>query len=488
MTRTTLTTLPILALLSGCHSYSLGGGSMSVTPGGSQDIDLARALIDEGQVPSRDHFTAEGLFSEHDLPLSGAPCLQSLCPRAAASLVDPVDGSGQQMLVQIGFGTNVQEDTFERPPLDLSVALDISGSMQHNIPALQSAFRELVAQLDEDDRLGIVTFGAFAQVHERLRTMDARGKEKMLDAIADLDSGGSTNMEAGMRKAVEMLESASTRSGVSKRVMLFADMQPNTGSTDEGSFLGLLRDAADQDIAMTVFGVGLDMGSELAAEMSEVRGGNSVFLANEEDIQQVFDELDTLVSPIAFDLEISVSPASGLTFTEAIGAPLDDEAGQVEMGAATLFLSRRQGGIGALLDLQLGDDSHLPELPMEIATFRMSYVNLEGQTVSDEVSVSWEGGEIHGAAVTPADQVGVYKMGSLIDEILALEAAADWCTGDLEEQEALLRIGQAQLSVAAVATDLTDGPLSEEVALLKQLALNVQSGTDACVPADLYYY
>ncbi len=487
MTRTSITTLPILALLASCNSLK-GSPSMGVTPGGTQDIDLARALIDDGGVPSRDHFTAEGLFSEHDLPLSGRPCEQSLCPLAAASLVDPVDGSGQQILVQLGFGTNIQEDTFERSALDLSVALDISCSMQDDLPALKHAFRELVDQLDENDRLGIVTFGNVAQVHERLRTMDAGGKEKMLDAIADLDDGGSTHMEAGMRKSVDMLESASDRTGVSKRVMLFADMQPNTGATDEGSFLGIVRDAADEDIAMTVFGVGLDMGSELAKEMSEVRGGNSLFLADAEDIKQVFEELDTLVSPIAYDLAVTVSPAEGLSFSQAIGAPLDDDAGQVEMGASTLFLSRRQGGIGALLDLQLGDDEHLPELPMEIASFRISYENLDGNTVHDEISVSWDGGGIHGTARTPADQVGVYKMGSLIDEFLALEAAADWCAGDLDEPEALHRIGAAQLSLSAVALDLEDAPMSEEVALLKQLEINVRSGTEACVPADSYYY
>jgi Ca-activated chloride channel family protein len=488
MTRMTITTLPILALLVGCRGYGFGGSSMGVTPGGSQDIALTRALIDEGSVPSRDHFTAEGLFSEHDLPLSGAPCEQSLCPLAAASLVNPVDGSGQQLLVQLGFGTNIQEDTFERSALDLSVALDISGSMQDKLPALKYAFRELVAQLDENDRLGIVTFGTVARVHENLRTMDARGKEKMLDAIADLDDGGSTDMESGMRKSIDMLESASDREGVSKRVMLFADMQPNTGATDEGSFLGMLRAAADQDIAMTVFGVGLDMGSELAKEMSEVRGGNSVFLSDKQDIKQVFEELDTLVSPIAYDLEVIVSPANGLSFSQAIGAPLDDEAGQVEMGASTLFLSRRQGGIGALLDLQLGQDEQLPELPMEIASFRISYENLDGNIVNDEISVSWEGGGIHGTARTPADQEGVYKMGSLIDEILALEAAADWCSGDLDEQEALARISAAQQSLSVVALDLADAPMSAEVALLKQLEINVRSGTEACVPADQYYY
>jgi hypothetical protein len=264
-------------------------------------------------------------------------------------------------------------------------------------------------------------------------------------------------------------------------------MQPNTGATSENSFLGILRAAADQDIAMTVFGVGLDMGSELSKEMSEVRGGNSVFLSDKQDIKQVFEELDTLVSPIAYDLEVTVSPANGLSFSQAIGAPLDDDAGQVEMGAASLFLSRRQGGIGALLDLQLGEDENLPALPMEIASFRMSYEDLEGNIVSDEINVSWDGGGIHGTARTPADQVGVYKMGSLLDEVLALEAAADWCAGDLEEQEALHRIGAAQMSLAAVAQDLTDGPLSDEVALLKKLEINVRRGTEACVPADLYY-
>jgi len=487
MSRRTLSTLPILVFLAGCNNLG-SSADMGVTPGGSQDIELARSLIEEGQVPSREHFTAEGLFSEHDLPLDGAPCEQSLCPRAAASIVNPVDGSGAQVLVQLGFGTNIQEDTFERSALDVAVALDISCSMQGSMPALKHAFRELVDQMDENDRMSIVTYGTVARVHERLRAMDAGGKERMLDAIKDLDDGGSTNMEEGMSKAIEQLQDASDREDVSKRVMLFTDVQPNTGATGEDTFLGIVRDAADDDIGMTLFGIGLHMGSELAEEMSEVRGGNSVFLSGSEKIKQVFDELDTLVTPIAYNLDVAVSAAQELSFRRAIGAPLDEESGQVEMGASTLFLSRRQGGIGALLEIEISEELPLPEQPWEIASFQISYESLDGEIIEEELSLSWDGGSIHGQRLTKADQLGVYKMGGLVDEILALEAAADWCSGQIDQQKALSRIHAATESVAGIVLDLEDSDLSEEVGLLKQLELNVQSGEEACVPADLYYY
>ena len=62
-----------LLVLAGCGA-SMSAGGFGVTPGGAQDMGHARALIEAGQIPSSADYTVEGLFSEHDLPLDGAPC------------------------------------------------------------------------------------------------------------------------------------------------------------------------------------------------------------------------------------------------------------------------------------------------------------------------------------------------------------------------------------------------------------------------------
>src|SRR5262245_55915054 len=69
-----------------------GGGGFGATPGGVKDMRFARELIAEGQVPPAAALLVEGMFSEHDLGLTGAPCNDTLCLRAGLGIAPDRDG------------------------------------------------------------------------------------------------------------------------------------------------------------------------------------------------------------------------------------------------------------------------------------------------------------------------------------------------------------------------------------------------------------
>ena len=483
--------LALCALLAACSTTNMGstaadvGGGMDgvadvgVTAGGSQDINEARELIEAGYIPGADEYTAEGLFSEHDLPMDAQPCAEVLCPAARAAVIDPVDGSGPQLLVQLGFGTVYAETGFERRPLSLSVAVDISGSMAGGkLGAVRDALHVLVAQLDEGDQMGLVAFDDRATVVSALVTMDEAGRAAMDASIDRLATDGGTNIEAGLAKAYAQVEAVAGAEGVEERVMLFTDAQPNVGATDSGSFVGLVSAYAEQDIGVSVFGVGLDLGSELATVISETRGGNYFFLSDEDEIRQVFDdEFDFMVSPIAYDLDVAVVPADGLHIGAAYGAPTGDDA--VAFGASTLFLSSRDGGMGiALIDPDAADFEGGMD---EVAGFHLSYVALDGKgTVEQDLAVGYQGGSVINGVETLADDVGVYKMGALVVAVLALDAGAGFCVGALDQDAAAARIEEATARVAEAGALLEDDGLMDLAATLEQLAANVIATEPRC--------
>ena len=91
MTRRLLVGLMAAAFtLAGCGGIGTGGaGDFGATPGGAQDIALAREKIARGQVPEPEDFVAEGLYSEHDLPLQGpAPALKYYLEQARETAKD----------------------------------------------------------------------------------------------------------------------------------------------------------------------------------------------------------------------------------------------------------------------------------------------------------------------------------------------------------------------------------------------------------------
>ena len=104
--------------------------TLSAQVGGIQDFALFRSQVESMRVPSKEALIMEGLLAEHDLPpRSIAPCDQVLCVVTETSLW-PVEGASQvEVFAQLGFDTNIVASTWQRPPVDLTVLIDASGSM-----------------------------------------------------------------------------------------------------------------------------------------------------------------------------------------------------------------------------------------------------------------------------------------------------------------------------------------------------------------------
>ncbi len=492
MTRTARSRMFALASLAGSLAGCGDMALLGVSGGGAQDMGLARALIEEGMVPRADQFTVEGLLSEHDLPLADQGCEDLLCPATAAAWVVPVDGSAPGLLVQLGFQTGVDLDSFERPPLNLAVAVDVSGSMAGDkLAAVRDALDAVVERLGGEDRMALVAFDDRSRVIDEGRIMDAAGREAMHRAIARLEDGGSTCIECGLEDAFALADAHAGAPGVEDRVLLFTDAQPNVGDTNTGSFLELTRRYAERGIGLGLYGVGLDLGAELAQEISQVRGGSFTYLADAGAVRETFEEdFDLLVTPVAYDLDVAVAPVKGWGMDEAYGA-VPDSGDALEFGAATLFFSHENGGMGALLRADEGEALRVPpalalggmDMRYEVAYHADPDV---GETATAHVGMAFEGGEAWrvedpgGATAVAADDLGVFKMGVLVDEYRALLAGAMSCTRDLEVADALDRIDRAAARLSAAAgtgAEEQTGDLAAEARLMEQLAENVRRGS-----------
>ena len=470
--------VPVAALLalSACGELGMNyAADVGITPGGSQDIGFARGLIADGQIPDQEYFPAEGLFSEHDLPLSGDPCEALLCPRTAATIHRPANGD-DKVLVQLGFGTNVDPATFVRDSQDLVFLVDTSGSMSgEKLELAKDGMLSMLDQLGERDRAALVEFGSRAKLLERARDMDDGGKSRLRSAIEALETNGSTDMESGMRKAYDQLENDFDGG---QRLMIFSDAQPNTGLTAESDFVSLVRSKAEEGVGTTFFGIGNDLGTELADVISKVRGGSFHTLTSDSGERLFGDEFDYLVTPVAYDLEVRMSGVESARLgDEMFGAPVDGD--EVTFGASTLFLSSRQGGMGATFDL-------VPDAPMTFGAMSISYVPVgEDTPVEQSVAVAWKGGAFEGEA----DDEGVYKMDALVYEYKALVAAAEACDGTIPVEDARAAVAHARGALAERGELLGgDAAFAVEDELMGALDALLAAESLTCAPADAYYY
>ncbi len=362
------------------------GGGMGATPGGVQDMGFARELVENGRVPPMEAFTVEGMFSEHDLPLDGGPPTDVLTLRGAAGRAPDLHGEPRGWL-QVGMSSSVDPATFQRASLSVIACVDVSGSMgwhygdeDDEYPTPGAVSRRLLAeiarQLGPDDRCGIVIYSSDVQTWLPPVPGD---DPRIAEAIAALATGGVTNMEAGLVRAFALARAELEAQTEAVRVMLFTDIQPNTGATRPGSFRELAGAAADQDIGLTVFGLGVGMRQEVMNAITDMRGGNAFSLFDYEDVEALMaDSWPWMVSPIAHGLALTFSLPADLEVDATFGFPGDTP----DLNVASVFLSRRKGALLVAVR-PVGD-----EFPAgAIVEGELSYTTLQGTPVSQ--SLHW---------------------------------------------------------------------------------------------------
>ena len=111
---------------------------------------------------------------------------------------------------------------------DIVFVLDKSGSMTgEKIAQLKQAFGEIVDQLPEDDRFGIIMFDSHITVYtDELIDASEENKEDAKNYLNGISAGGSTNLNDGLEKALGMLTYSESRAPI---IVMLTDGLANTG-------------------------------------------------------------------------------------------------------------------------------------------------------------------------------------------------------------------------------------------------------------------
>ncbi|MCB0417500.1 MAG: VWA domain-containing protein [Bdellovibrionaceae bacterium] len=329
------------------------GGGLNVTAGGAQDFGYFRKLVTDGEVPHFESLTMEGFLSEFDLSLTPQACDALLCVQPGLK----VDTAAKKAFLQIGMNSNVQKATFHRKPLNLSIVLDISGSMsdtdnteKSRLDWAKDAIAKTVAELNEQDILSIVLFDTNSEV--LVPAANVTDKAALLKKVNALKTKGSTNLEAGLVDGYEQLsERALDLEGYESRLILISDAGLNTGVTDEAAVLKQITDYSNEGIGLTAIGLGLNFNQKFVHGITQSRGGNYLFVHSGKDMFRYFESFDFLVTPVAYNFKVALE-FPGAKLVKAYGVPQNTDAPVQELiNVQTLFFSEAGGAIVLEYDL-----------------------------------------------------------------------------------------------------------------------------------------
>jgi Ca-activated chloride channel homolog len=318
-----------------------GGG---VGLGGAQDIGEFRAILAAGEIPGEETLDAGGFFAEHYSELPPADCGDALCLVGAIAIGrDWVTGEDRAFL-QVSLSTPIDPDEAERVPLDLVVVVDTSGSMieEDRIGYARAGLHALIDELDEGDRLALVTYSDEVQVRADLAEPLAR--PALHAAVDELVAEGATNLHDGLERGFQ-IGLAALDPARQTRVLLVSDGLPTIGVVDDAVIQEMADRYVSDGIALNTVGVGLDFNLPLMRGLAERGAGNFYFLEDPSAIAEVFrEELETSVAPLALDVQLDVAAETGWRIGEVIGTRQwvgSDRSGSMSLPA--VFAASRAG-------------------------------------------------------------------------------------------------------------------------------------------------
>ncbi len=193
------------------------------------------------------------------------------------------------------------------PPSSLVFLIDVSGSMDmpNRLPLLKSAFRLLVNNLRDKDSVAIVAYGGITGV--MLNTTSGKEKEKILKTIDELEPGGSTPGESGIRLAYSVARNHFINGG-NNRVILATDGDFNVGLKTETELDELISRQRESGIYLTCLGVGMGNYKDSKIQTLAQKGnGNFAYLDNFKEAEKVLlKEFTQTLYAVADDVYMNV--------------------------------------------------------------------------------------------------------------------------------------------------------------------------------------
>ncbi len=235
-----------------------------------------------------------------------------------------VAGDASPLFVLIRFrAADLDPDQIEaRPPVNLSLVLDRSGSMSDKgkIEYLKKAAGMAVDRLNAKDFLSVVEYDDEITLLWPSQPVESTFAVKRL--IDALEPRGTTNLVGGMmRGAGEVAARKSQMTGMQAlhRVLLLSDGLANEGVTEPAEIRRLVREAKTGGVRITTLGLGRDYDEDLMQAIAENGGGNYYYIENPEQMARIFErELNTLFSTVAKDVRFDFEPGAGVKGVEVI--------------------------------------------------------------------------------------------------------------------------------------------------------------------------
>ena len=274
----------------------------------AMDVDtasytVARRFVMDGNLPDPDSVRVEEFINYFDYGYE-PPSDDAFAIHMEGSH-SPFGGENH-WLMRVGLqGKEIAAE--DRKDATLIFTIDVSGSMEREdrLGLVKRSLRLLVDELRPTDEVGIVIYGSRGQVI--LKPTSGEDKNRIIEAIDRLQSGGSTFVEEGLEQAYAMAVDRVEPDRIT-RVIVLSDGVGNVGNTSANSILREVRSQVDRRVTLTTVGFGMGNYNDVLMEQLANDGNGSYHYVDDiSEAQRIFVEnLTGTLQTIARDSKVQV--------------------------------------------------------------------------------------------------------------------------------------------------------------------------------------
>jgi Ca-activated chloride channel family protein len=274
----------------------------------SIDVDNAsytnvRRFINNGQTVPKDAVRVEEMmnFFKYKYPQP-----QDQHPFSINTEYSNCPWNPNHQLLKIGLqGKNIPTDNL--PASNLVFLIDVSGSMSdaNKLPLLKQSLKILVNELRKKDKVAIIVYaGAAGMV---LPPTSGDEKQTIINALENLNAGGSTAGGAGIELAYKLAEENFIKGG-NNRVIMATDGDFNVGSTSNTDMQTLIEEKRESGVFLTCLGYGMGNYKDSKMEtLSDKGNGNYAYIDNIQEANRFLGkEFKGSMFAIAKDVKIQI--------------------------------------------------------------------------------------------------------------------------------------------------------------------------------------
>ncbi|MEO0286455.1 MAG: VWA domain-containing protein [candidate division WOR-3 bacterium] len=199
------------------------------------------------------------------------------------------------------------------PRVNLVLILDKSGSMEGEpIENLKKAVKEILNQLEDEDRISIVLFDSEARV--LVSNTPASARKELRTRVEDIFPLGGTSIDEGMELGLQEAEKFLGEDVVTWMILL-TDGKNDHG--DDNKCLELARVARKKGINISTIGLGRKWDPKLLEQISDFSGGKMYYVDNPEDLKEKFlKELENIKNVVYRDISLKLKLEGFVEFSK----------------------------------------------------------------------------------------------------------------------------------------------------------------------------